>query len=171
MDKKNKKYYRTFAKVVSIDTTRVDLSSENAHQNNAFVEFTDYKGDLAKESFRICDSPLFTTIRINSIVEIEYTENNIFGGYVITLLNPELYERVPTEEELIPYKRNKKRVALQCLMGFPAFFITLVLFKLTRSPLVIIAFFVVTYFIMKFGSKQAHISSDKVVTWRKEDSE
>lgn len=171
MAKKNKKYYRTFAKVVSIDTTRVDLSSENAHQNNAFVEFTDYKGDLAKESFRICDSPLYTTIRINSIVEIEYTEDNIFGGYVITLLNPELYKRVPTEEELIPYKRNKKRVALQCLMGFPAFFITLVLFKLTRSPLVIIAFFVVTYFIMKFGSKQAHISSDKVVTWRKEDSE
>lgn len=69
------------------------------------MEFTDYKRDLEKESFRICDSPLYTTIRINSIVEIEYTEDNIFGGYVITLLNPELYKRVPTEEELIPYKR------------------------------------------------------------------
>lgn len=49
----DKKYYRTSAKVVDIHATKSDLSSENTYHNKAFVEFTDYKGDLAKE-IKIC---------------------------------------------------------------------------------------------------------------------
>ncbi len=91
------------AKVVSIERTRDDLSSKNSHSTKAFVEFTDYNGQPARGFFTLYTTPLYTTIRINSEVEIEYSEDEFLNGYTVFLLNPELYKRTPTEEELAPY--------------------------------------------------------------------
>ncbi len=151
--------------MVNIGTTKNDLSSEYSRSKMAFVEFTDYKGETAKGSFKIADSPLYTTIRINSEVEIEYSEGNILGGYNVFLLNPELYKRTPTPEELAPYKRNNKRVLKQSLMGIAAFFITIILYAITKSPFAIVALFVATYFIMKYGSAQEKEDSNKFLSW------
>lgn len=171
MDKKKENRYRTSAKVVKIDTVKSDLSSENAYHNSAFVEFTDRNGNLAKGSFRIDDSPLYTTIRVNSVVEIEYEERKILGGYDVILLNPERYKRVPTEEELAPYKRNNKRVMQQGAMAMFASFIAMILFRLTHSPLVIIVLCVIIYLIMKFKSKQRQADRDKFMDWHQKDED
>lgn len=163
--------YRTSAKVTSIDTTKVDLAGDNSYQNNAFVEFTDYEGNLAKGSFEISKSPLYTTIRVNSVVEIEYEERSILGGYRVTLLHPERYKRVPTKEELAPYKRNNKRVMKQGAMGIFSLIVASILFKVTHSPLVIVALCAVIYWIMKFQSKQAQEDHDKILDWYQKDGE
>lgn len=169
MARRNEERYTAVAKVVKIDTTRNDLSGKNSYQNNAFVEFTDYNGELGKGSFRIDDTPLYTTIRVNSVVEIEYDKDKFLGSYTVFLLNPELYERVPTEEELAPYKRNRKRVLRQSLMAVPAIFIAMVLYGLTHSFLVIAAMVVITYLIMKFDSKQAQADQGKFLSWYEKD--
>lgn len=163
------KRYTARAKVVSIFTSKQDLSSKNAHRNNALVEFTDYNGEPAKGSFRICDCPLYTTIRVNSIVEIEYRPSKMLSKYTVFLLNPELYERVPTEEEMAPYKRNKKRVILQSVMAVLASFVALVLYGITRNFLVLAALGVAIFFIMKFGAKQSLADKDKFLTWYQQD--
>ncbi len=165
----SEKRYTAVARVVSIDTTKKDLSDDNSYRNTAFVEFTDYKGQPAKGSFTLPKSPLYTKIRVNSQVEIEYDDSIIPGGYTVFLLNPELYERIPTEEELAPYRRNSKRVLKQSLMGIAALFIAAVLYGITKSFLVIAAMVVVTYFIMKYGSEQEKADSDKFLSWYDEE--
>lgn len=167
MNRKTTDCYRTNAKVVSIDTTKKDLSGDNAYQNNAFVEFTDYKGNPAKGSFTLPNSPLYTTIRINSVVEIEY-EEGIISRYTVRLLNPELYKRVPTQEELAPYKRNNRRVMCKGLLASFSTFVALVLWKLSGSPLIMIALCIEIYIIMKFHAKQEQEDRNQLLDWHEE---
>ncbi len=153
------------AKVVSIERTRDDLSSKNSHSTKAFVEFTDYNGQPARGFFTLYTTPLYTTIRINSEVEIEYSEDEFLNGYTVFLLNPELYKRTPTEEELAPYQRNNKRVVKQSLMGIATLFATVILYGITKSILVIAAAIAATYFIMKYGAEQDKADAGKMLSW------
>ncbi len=159
------KRYTTVAKVVSIATTQDDLSGKNSHSTKAFVEFTDYKGQPARGFFPLSTSPLYTTIRTNCEVNIVYSESKFLDSYTVFLLNPELYKRTPTEEELAPYRRNKKRVLKQSLMGTATLFVTVVLYGITKSILVIVAAVIATYFIMMYGSDQEKADADKKLSW------
>lgn len=170
MAAEQEKRYKATAKVVMIATSKKDLSSDDAYQNDAHVEFTDYKGEPAKGSFRICRSPLYTTIRTGSTVEIEYSEDEVLGGYTVFLLDPEKYKRIPTKEELAPYRRNSKRVLKQSLMGIAALLITVILAGITHSPLAFLVLVAAMFPIMKYGSDEAQGDKDKFLSWHQEEN-
>lgn len=157
------------AKIVAIDSVKKDLSHRSAHETRAFVEFTDDNGKPASGSFTICQSPLYTTLRIGHTIEIEYWEQSLLGGYAIKLRNPERYERIPTEEELAPYKRSNQRVLKQSLLSVCFAFLFLVLYGITRNFLFLIALIAMIFPIMKYGSEQSRKDRDKFMTWTSQD--
>lgn len=160
-----KERHTTRARVVNIGT----IKRKSGHENNAFVEFTDYKGNPAHGNFAISSSPLYTTIRLNSEVEIEYEDNSLLGGYQVFLLNPELYKRSPTEEEMAPYQRNNRRVLRQSGMAIAALLVTLLLYGITDSGLVFLLLVAATYLIMKYDSKKSQEDHKLFMSWTQQD--
>lgn len=162
-------HHCAIAKIVNISQVKKHRSGRSSHETRAFVEFTDYNGEPATSSFTIYTTPLYTTLRIGHTVEIEYWEQAVLGGYASMLLNEERYDRTPTEEELAPYNRNRKRVNRQSLMGVLAFFGCIMLCAITHSPLFLLLLVVLMFPIMKYGSKEAGQDHDKFPTWSSEE--
>ncbi len=160
-----KKMYTASAKIVSIDTVQKDLTSRPSYSTKAFVEFTDFNGQHAKGAFNICDSPMYTTIRVNSLVEIEYTDSKFFNRYSVSLLNPEAYKRTPTPEELAVCKRNNRLALKQGIMSIGLLFATAIVYNITKSFLVMIGFVIGIYYITMYGSKQKREDADKKLSW------
>lgn len=114
----------------------------------------DYKGNPADGSFEIERLPFYTTIRIDSEVEIEYEERKCFGGYRVFLLNPERYQRNPTEEELAAHWKSNKRSLIQGGRFMLVVMAAIIIFGVSRNFLVFIVLGLVIYKLMKYDSRK-----------------
>ncbi len=160
-----KKRYTALAKVVKITPVHQHRSSKEPFRNRAHVEFTDHNGSPARGDFFIAGTPMYTTIRLNSLVEIEYGQDTQFGKYPVSLQDPHRYDRVPTQAELDTSRRHRDRILMKGLIGVGGVFIMSTLFGMLHTPFVFILAVPVAYMAVKFDAKQGKLDRDALRNW------
>ena len=148
-------------------------SRKKSHSNRAFVKFLDQEGNESDGNFLVSENPIYSAIRIDTQVEILYRENKTFGGYQVFLKDPLRYERIPSDQERVPYEENSKLIRKQAFLVFLSIFGTALMYGTLRalwpggSFWSIILFICLCYKIVIMGFKN---NGSKFATWKRDDS-